>query len=65
MAKYAEMTSIEAGLKFKSIGGNMVETTGVSQNLDVDNIYVHEVVITDGTGKGYKYLYNLDSAEEL
>ena len=63
--KYAEMDSIEAGLRFKTQSGLLVETTGVTQNIEIHNIYVHEVVIVEGTGQGYKYLHNLDSAQEL
>ena len=63
--KYAEMDSIEAGLRFKTQSGLLVETTGISQNIELHNIHVHEVVIIEGTGQGYKYLHNLDSAEQL
>ena len=63
--KYAEMDSIEAGLRFKTQSGLLVETTGVTQNIELHNIYVHEVVIVEGTGQGYKYLHNLDSAQGL
>ena len=63
--KYAEMDGIEAGLQFKTQSGLLVETTGVTQNIELHNIYVHEVVIVEGTGQGYKYLHNLDSAEKL
>jgi len=63
--KYAEMASIEAGLRFKTQSGLLVETTGISQIIELHNIYVHEVVVVEGTGQGYKYLHNLDSAEQL
>ena len=29
------------------------------------DVFVHEVVITEGTGEGNKYLYNLDTGEAL
>ncbi len=62
---YAEMEEVEAGLKFKSASGLLVETTGVSQNIESHDINVHEVVILEGVGEGNTYLYNLDSAEPV
>lgn len=62
---YAEMTSIEAGIKFKTRAGLVVETTGVSQQLEVNDVNVHEVVIVEGDGQGEKYLHNLDYAEKV
>ncbi len=62
---YAEMDSIEAGMKFKTRAGLVVETTGVSQQLEIGDIHVHEVVIVEGTGEGNKYLHNLDYAEKV
>ena len=61
--KYAEMDSVEAGLKFKTISGIMVETTGSTTLVDSHDVYVHEVVITEGVGEGETYLYNLDAGE--
>lgn len=61
---YAEMKSIDAGVKFKTRGGCVVETTGVSQQLEINDVNVHEVVIVEGTGQGEKYLHNLDYAEK-
>ena len=43
----------------------MVETTGVTVHVESTEVYVHEVVITEGLGEGNKYLHNLDSAESL
>ena len=63
--KYSEMDSIESGLKFKTIGGAIVETTGQSEFIDSVNVHVHDVVILEGTGEGNHYLHNLDSAELL
>ena len=63
--KYSEMETIEAGLKFKTISGAMVETTGVTLHVESTEVYTHEVVITEGVGQGNKYLHNLDSAELL
>ena len=64
--KYAEMDSIDAGLRFKTRSELIVETTGVTQHIDSTNVYVHEVVIVEGsTGQRYKYLHNLDYAESL
>ena len=62
---YAEMGSIEAGMKFKTRAGLVVETTGVSQQLEIGDIHVHEVVIVEGAGEGNKYLHNLDYAEKV
>lgn len=62
---YAETETVESGLKFKTISGLMVETTGVSLLVESHDVYVHEVVITEGIGEGNKYLHNLDSAEPL
>ena len=62
---YAEMDSIEAGLKFKTRAGLIVETTGVSQQVESVDVHVHEVVIVDGIGQGEKYLHNLDYAEKV
>jgi hypothetical protein len=59
------MESVEAGLRFKTRSGLVVETTGVSQEIESNNLYVHEVVIVEGGGQGNKYLHNLDSAEQL
>ena len=63
--KYSEMNSIEQGLRFKTIGGLIVETTGQTQSIDSVQVHVHEVVIVEGVGEGNKYLHNLDSAEQL
>ena len=63
--RYSEMNSIEPGLRFKTIGGLIVETTGQTQLIHSVDVYVHEVVVVEGVGKGNKYLHNLDSAEQL
>ncbi len=63
--KYSEMESIEPGLKFKTLSGILVETTGVTEHIESTEVHVHEVVITEGVGEGNKYLHNLDSAEPL
>ena len=60
---YAEMSSIDAGLRFKTRAGLIVETTGVSQHIESKEVHVHEVVIVEGEGQGNKYLHNLDYAE--
>ncbi len=62
---YAEMESVDPGLKFKTISGLMVETTGNSDYVDATDVHVHEVVILEGVGEGNKYLYNLDTGELL
>jgi len=63
--EYSKMESTEPGLKFKTLTGIMVETTGVTLLVESTEVYVHEVVVTDGPGEGNKYLHNLDSAEPL
>ncbi len=60
---YAETSSVDAGLRFKSPCGSIVETTGTSLHIAAHDLNVHEVVIAEGTGKGYKYLLNLDTSE--
>jgi len=62
---YVEMGSVEAGLRFKTRSGLVVETTGNTQRVESHNLYVHEVVIVEGPGEGSKYLLNLDAAEPL
>ena len=61
---YAEMGSVDAGLRFKTRAGLMVETTGVSQHIESTEVNVHEVVIIEGEWQGTKYLHNLDYAEQ-
>ena len=63
--KYSEMESIEAGLRFKTTGGAIVETTGQSEFIESVNVHVHDVMIVEGVGEGNHYLHNLDSAELL
>ena len=63
--QYSEMDAIDAGLKFKTVGGVIVETTGVTVHVESTEVYVHEVSITEGAGEGNTYLHNLDSAERL
>ena len=63
--KLSETDSIEPGLRFKTLGGLVVETTGETTHVESTDVYVHEVVILEGVGEGNKYLHNLDSAEPL
>ena len=63
--KYSERETIEAGLRFKTSSGPVVETTGVSKHIEPVALYVHEVVILEDPGKGNTFLHNLDSAEPL
>ncbi len=65
MAKYAEMASVVAGLKFKTPGGLLVETTGKSQVVASHKMHVHEVKITDGASSGQQFLFNLDYAQPV
>jgi hypothetical protein len=64
--KLSEQTEIEAGQRFKTAAGLIVETTGQTTLVQgEESVYVHEVVIAEGVGEGNKYLHNLDSAEPL
>lgn len=63
--KFSEMDSVDEGLKFKTVSGIIVETTGVTVYVESTEVQVHEVVITEGDGEGNTYLHNLDSAEQL
>lgn len=62
---YAEMDTIESGLRFKTQSELVVETTGVSLQIESNSLYVHEVVIVEGEGQGNKYMHNLDYAQSL
>ena len=62
---YAQLEYVEAGLRFKTRSGLVVETTGVTRHVESNDILVHEVVIVEGTGEGNKFLHNLDAAEPL
>ena len=62
---YAEMDSIEPEHFFKTPSGLTVKTTGRSLHIEAHGMYVHEVVITEGTGEGYIFFHNLDTAEPL
>ena len=61
---YTEMESVEEGKQFTSPAGLSVKTTGTTVFVDSNELYVHEVEITEGVGEGNKYLLNLDAAEE-
>ncbi len=61
---YAQTESVEAGKKFKSPSGLPIETTGTTQLVESHDVFVHEVVIVEGVGKGHKFLLNLDAASE-
>ena len=60
---YAEQNSVEKGLRFKTRGGLVVETTGSTTYIAGVNIYVHEVEVVEGASTGGKFLHNLDFAE--
>ena len=60
---YVDQSSVDAGLRFKSPAGILVETTGTTVHIPAHEMYVHEVVIVEGVGQGEKYLLNLDSSE--
>ena len=62
---YAEQNSVEKGLRFKTKGGLLVETTGSTTHIASTNVYVHEVEVVEGPSQGSKYLHNLDYAEPV
>ena len=62
---YAEEESVDSGLQFETKSGLKVETTGVTVEVESHDMFVHEVVILQGVGKGNKYLHNLDAATAL
>ena len=63
--KYAEMKSIDPGLKFQTPSGLVVETTGATLHVASNSLYVHEVEVAEGTDKGQKFFLNLDVAKTL
>ena len=62
---YAEEESVDSGLQFETKSGLKVETTGVTLEVESHEMFVHEVVILEGVGKGNKYMHNLDAATAL
>ena len=63
---YADTEQVEAGLRFKSASGLVVETTGKSLGVSTHGgafIHVHEVRIVEGSNVGYEFYHNLDSAK--
>ena len=62
---YAEKESIEADLRFKTPSGLIVKTTGTTVRVESRDIFVHEVVIVEGSGVGQTFLHNLDASEPL
>ncbi len=62
---YAEQSSVEKGLRFKTKGGLLVQTTGSTTHIASTNVYVHEVEVVEGPSQGSKYLHNLDYAESV
>lgn len=59
---YVETEQVDEGLKFTTPIGLPVETTGVSLFVESNDLFVHEVVITEGVGEGEKFYLNLDAA---
>ncbi len=60
---YAEQKSVEKGLRFKTRGGLLVQTTGNTTYISSVEVYVHEVEVVGGPTPGWTYLHNLDYAE--
>ena len=60
---YAEQKSVEKGLRFKTRGGLLVQTTGNTTYISSVEVYVHEVEVVEGPTPGWTYLHNLDYAE--
>ena len=63
--KYSEMNAIEAGIKFSTTSGLIVETTGSSLEIETNGIFVHEVKIIEGDNTGNTFLHNLDMAKKV
>ena len=63
--KYSEQEDVEAGLKFKTLSGIVVETTGTTVFVESTDVFVHEVEILEGVGQGNRYLHNLNSASKV
>ncbi|MSQ33797.1 MAG: hypothetical protein EXR60_05200 [Dehalococcoidia bacterium] len=64
--KYSEMVTIKPGLRFKTVSGLVVETTGATPlHVESSKVYVHEVKVAEGPWKGEKYRHNLDMAQAL
>ncbi len=62
---YAEQKSVEKGLRFKTKGGLLVQTTGNTTYISSVDVYAHEVDVVEGPGEGSTYLHNLDYAEPV
>ena len=63
--KYSETNTIEAGMKFTTTSGLIVETTASSLEIETNGIFVHEVKIIEGHNEGNTFLNNLDMAEKV
>ena len=62
---YAEQKSVEKGLRFKTRGGLLVQTTGNTTHIPSVGVYAHEVEVVEGPTPGWTYLHNLDYAEAV
>ena len=62
---YAGVSSVAAGLRFRTRSGVAVRTTGHTVYLPSRDIYVHEVEVVEGPGQGNRFLHNLDYAQPL
>ena len=64
---YGEQDSVQAGLRFRTRSGVVVETTGNTSHVQSkavpQGVYVHQVRIAEGDQKGTTFLCNLDYAE--
>ena len=66
---YAEMNSVEPGLRFKTQCGLVVQTTGkalkVTPHAKPAGLQTHEVMVAEGPHKGNVFWHNLDAAQAL
>ena len=63
--EYSKAETIEAGIRFKTKSGIIVETTGITMIVESTDVFVHEVEIVEGIGQGNRYYNNLDTAEPI
>ncbi len=63
--EYSKSETIEAGMRFKTKSGIIVETTGITMNVESTEVFVHEVEIVEGIGQSNRYYHNLDTVKPI